>query len=297
MSYLKKIVALIAAVLCVTIAGITGTEAASDGNTQYLSQIAKSTAAILTKVNDLPNYLAGMEKIIEMSVSWLKTDDSDTTANLQSQFATLGKSLGDPNASIDATNQKILMALFNVNQQSKITFNTISNINNYTYPSFLGTPLAPNASGSSTAFVDYIMNASGISLPHPQPSKSWRGDATSIVLYHSLYQAVNAIETFNSNVLTELHYRNGKDFTTAQEALISQASSSNFIQEVATEDLGKVLRQLLMFEAQQYVLSTEQIKLQKQALMAAVMTNTMLILNNQKNEFELAQKAQSSNAP
>jgi hypothetical protein len=290
LSFFKKSLVLATAVFCVALVGITNSNAASDS--AYLAQIAKNTSGMLTKLNNLPATLAGLDTVIKMAISWLQPDDSDATAAMQGNFAITGKMLGEANPNIAATNQQILAALFNVSAKSKRTFASVPDINTFTYPTFLGTPLA--SGGSSTATLSYIMNASGVTLPHQFPSDSWQGDPYSVVQYKNLYQVITSISTFNSAVLTDLYYRHGKDFTTAQEALITKAGSSDWIQEVSTEELGKVMRQLLLFTAQQYVLSSELIKLQKQALMASVMTNTLLILNNQKNEFDLLDKAKKA---
>jgi hypothetical protein len=108
------------------------------------------------------------------------------------------------------------------------------------------------------------------------------------------YNTVMAAESFNGYVLAnqyaESQTNNG--LSQAQLSLVTQASSSDWIANVASEQMGMVFRQLLMFESQLYVLMTQMLQTQKQLLIAQAMTNALLIATNQMNEGILASKAQ-----
>lgn len=103
-----------------------------------------------------------------------------------------------------------------------------------------------------------------------------------------------AVESFNAFILSSqlVDAQKGAPLSEAQVKLIAQASGSDWAKQVATEELGKVLRQILLFQSQTYVLLSDLIQTQKQLLTAQVMNNALLIITNQNNETILVSKAQ-----
>jgi hypothetical protein len=59
-----------------------------------------------------------------------------------------------------------------------------------------------------------------------------------------------------------------------------------------SEKIGYVLRQILLYQSQTFVLMTQIVQLQKQMVSAQVMTNATLVAVNQVNERVLAADAQ-----
>jgi hypothetical protein len=74
--------------------------------------------------------------------------------------------------------------------------------------------------------------------------------------------------------------------------LVTQAGNATWLKNIAAEEIGIVLREILVFQSQSYVLLTQLVQTQKQLLTATVMSNTLMIQNNRQNEAYLAAKAQ-----
>ena len=132
-----------------------------------------------------------------------------------------------------------------------------------------------------------------MNITHTIPGPNWRGTEENKQKYLSYYSSISAIQTFNGYLLSQLYadYVNGRQYTQQQTALIQQASSSDWFTHVASESIGVVLRKILMYNSQLYVLMTELVQTQKQLLSAQAMTNTLLIIGNQFTENQLISKA------
>ena len=265
----------------------------------YLSQISQYTYntmnyaySILEAVNNIPTYLG---KITEMAISWLATDDTDSTAKLQGNFTALGNVIINGNTAQSVDPIQLASDMFGLprddflNPQEKpAVLKVIPYINDVSYPTLIGQPLIKNAPGSS---YNYVKNIAGTNIKHIIPGLAWQGSDDAQGRYLSYYMTIMAIESFNSFLLSN-HYTDFQNFNTAQTELIKQATQPDWFTQIATEELGKVLRQLLMFNSQSYILQSQIIQTNKQLLAAQMMTNSLLIASNANTEKLLVAAAQ-----
>lgn len=283
-SFLKKTAILAGTAVAISALSISNLRAQGQSET-YLYYIMQYTYGTLQAINDL-------------STKLFKQDDSDSTSQLQSNFATLGnlivQNFNTQNSyqtqlTADLFGQKI--ESFTTPANSPSVLNVIPNINDLAYSTMLGLPPVPKG---PIAPLNYIKNAGGLTLVHAIPNPGWQGPEDDVKRYQNYYNTIMAIESFNGYVLSNQYadYQNGNNFTTTQNNLISQASNSDWISQIATEDLGRVFRQILMFESQNYILTTQLIQLQKQLLTAQVMTNALTIMTQQNAEDLLVSNAQ-----
>ena len=263
-----------------------------------LLAIAQNTYATLQAVNTLPNFLSTETQV---ALSWLQQDTSSTTTAMQASFATLGNLVvqdyntqlaGQLQITADLLGQPLTNMTTPTNNPMVLSY--IPNVNDLSYLSIMGQPPVPKATNASLSSYNYLKNAAGVNISHIIPGTSWQGKSADQARYQNYFNTVIAVESFNGYALSNQYadVQNGNSFTTTQNSLISQASASSWIVQISTEQLGVVIRQLLMFESQSYILLSQLVQTQKQLLSAQVMTNSLLILNNQNNESYLVAKAQ-----
>lgn len=306
---IKKLLLLVIAITTITLLSFPPLKAQSTdtttttptigGNTgstteEYLYNIMQNTYGILLAVNNLPVY---MQTLTDMANAWLMKDESDGTATLQGMFADMSNTYLAANDARPPLQPQLLQDLF-----QKATTATLPNANDLSYQTLLGMPYFAqdprNPPGQKPPPNDppynYIKNASGISISHVMPSRNtFIGPDQDQTKYESFYNTLMSVESFNAYVMSGLYvdYLNGGKLTEIQNTLISQASNSDWFSQVAAERIGVVLRQILMYISQSFVLQTQMIQLQKQALTAQIMTNTLLIANASNAEQTLLQKA------
>jgi hypothetical protein len=238
-------------------------------------------------------------------------DKSPSTGTMQKNFTDVGN-LITKNIDIKTDLQLQLNAdllnndgnnVFNTNTKGNSSPPSIANptnlwyANDLVYSTLLGKPYylqdpRLNQGQPPVTKIDspynYIKNASGLNIYHQIPGTNWRGSVGAVGRYQAYYNTVTAVESFNSYVLSQ-QYADGNLFNDYQKQLIAQATSStdpskDWFAQIASENIGYVLRQILMYESQTFVLLTQMLQLQKQAVTAQAMTNTLLIAVNQSNE-------------
>ena len=288
--YLKKFLILLGAASTLSLVCMSNLRAQSSGD-EYLRRIEQNTANILQKVNNLPTYLG---KLNEMALAFTTADTSDTTSRMQGSFTQLGNLLNQ-----NLTTQITMQQQLNTDLLgTSATRNAMPFANDLVYSTVLGTPFfSPdprNPSGRSPTtnpVYNYIKNAAGITLPHTVPG-TWSGPVPAQQKYQSYYNTVMAIESFNGYVLSN-QYTDGNQLNSLQQALNSQATDpKNWFAEVASENIGTVLRQILLYQSQMFVLLTQMLQTEKQMVSAQVMANALLIAGNEQNESTLVTKAQ-----
>lgn len=259
---------------------------------QLLELIRQNTYETLKRVNELPDYL---RQFGEFMFNWSQADDSDNTANLQANFTQLG------NVILYATDPKAIQTQTVLNQDllgidPKNPGNFL-NANDLTYSTLIGNRFLnpdPRPVNPKTPIVpeyNYIKNASGINIPHERPQPAWQGRRVAQIKYQSLYNTIMAAESFGGNTLIS-QYLEGNQYLKFQRDLVKKAVDPNFFVEVASQDLGVVFRQLLLFQSQIYVLLTQLVQTQKQLLTAQVINNTLIIASLIPAETGLLANAQ-----
>jgi hypothetical protein len=152
----------------------------------------------------------------------------------------------------------------------------------------------PRDTGSGTptdSIYNYLKNASGAGLTHAIPSSSWNGTAGDQAKYSAYYNTITAVETHNAYVVSQLATDNLAGVPANQILLTNMANGSNLFTQIASEGLGVVLRQILMFESQSFLVLTQMLQTQKQLLATQAMTNTLLMNSAVTSEGLLLRKA------
>ncbi len=294
--YAIKFFILVFAAITISSVSVPRLYAADGGDSGGLGQIAITMQGILDSVNNLPSYLTLASKFI---YSWL-TDESDSKSFIsenQVAFATLGTLFSQQEQNQDIVQPQLTTDLLG-KAPTAIQASTIDfNMNDIIYSTMLGMPPIAPSSGSgpdTTSANNYLKNVAGFGIVHPLPMKTWGGRKEYKETYTTYYKTVMAVESFNGYVLSRLLSENldpNNSSNKLQNTLIAQASNSTWLAKITSEELGRIFRQLLLFQSQQYVLSAKILEIEKQMLTAQVMTNTLLILNNQMNEAVLISKA------
>lgn len=257
---------------------------------EILEAIREDTHAILEKVNKLPDYI---QIITAMALSWTDTnDESKSIAVNGSLFSMLATARNlDLKEQIDLTKNATLTFLGKNNK--------IPNVNDYAYTTLLNAPpVTPNKlTGPLESSADnYIKNVSGTSLPMTAPSPEWRTQGQDRQDYYHLYTTLAAVQSYNSYVLNKVYaerqqrmqYPSGipnrkkGDAASTQDILttmVESASSTDWYTRVGSESIGLVLRQLLMFTSQNFILLKKMLDTQQDMLLSQAMTNTLMMQN------------------
>ncbi len=173
----------------------------------------------------------------------------------------------------------------------------IDYINDFTYQTLLGTPFMPESEDRIKAkqnpMYNYFKNVAGLNINHETPSDAWTGPAVSKDNYRNFYTTISAIQTYNAYLLSGLYLdaQNGNRLSAIQNALLEKASNSTWFAQIGSDQMGVILRQLLMYSSQIFVLLTELLKTENQMLSAQAMTNTLLVMGNQFTETQLVSAA------
>lgn len=297
---LKKIVVLSVAVLSVSIIYTSNTKAANEG---VLQQIANNTFGTMSTAQKI------LQLLIQNSADSMGSAEADdgkngsysfTLANM-AKFKKFGEDFVNSQTAQDDSQVQVFADLLGVDRnqlQPALSFigapilGQLPNANELAYASLLGKP--PANKGQFNAY-NYIKNASVFSFRRPIPDKGWQGKEDDKKKYKNYFEAITAIQSFNSYVLTQLKsdYEADKDptMTGLRNDLVRQASSDGFIKQVAGQSMGKVMRQLLLFTSQNFVLNTQIQNSLRQLVAAQAMTNSLTILFNLPNENQLIRNA------
>lgn len=261
----------------------------STGGSVYLQLIWENTLAILKQINTFPAYVKDLS---DMAKSWMKADDSTAMANGQALFSGLGAT---PIPDFSTINQLT---------QHFITRDTgaplPTDVNDYSFSSLMGTNFYlqkpdPRASNSPppNIFINYLKNASGANLPFATPViGAVGGNSVAQATYKSLYNTFAAVQSYNNYLLNFFIATAEQDG--AMNKLAHQATDANWLAQVGGEELGKVFREMLLYQAQTFVLLSRLVEMQERALGAQVMTNTLLLAVNQGGSQLLFQQAVGS---
>lgn len=144
-----------------------------------------------------------------------------------------------------------------------------------------------------------ISNLSGIKLYHQSPysGSGWEGPPQAFAAYERFFNTILATQSYNSYILGGLYtnYQNGNQLNSMQKQLVQQASDTqNWFAQVGSEPIALVMRQLLLYTSQLFVVQTEMLKMQQDSLYTQAVSNTLLMLIAQYSENQLLRSAQSN---
>jgi len=304
----------------------------SNGNA-ILQQIKVNTDLILSNVNKIPSliteFLKYKENITRVQESGKKPEA--LMFSTQTYWDTLGQyfqyglnydpSFKDAITDNIKANNEVLVSLqqdaFATSQtvgtnsfdassfasskknQSAPILSAIPNVDDLAYTNAIGFPPIVGFKPSSknqiqidSSVKNYIKAAGGANLFHPQLASQ----STPITIAQKQYQAqfnlAYAVQSFNTYVLSK-YIVNEATISQTQSTLYRKASGSDYLTTISSEPIGYVLRDILLFQSQNYVLTTRLIELQREILMAHVMTNALLIASNRQAESLLFDKTQT----
>lgn len=231
------------------------------------------------------------------ALSWNKPDLTTETASFQAEFNKYGTNLS--NTLVMQNNPMLQRSLFIASIPSRPLNPADLELNGLSYSTMLGLPPVPPQPGTEKDFnLDYLKNIAGIGLDHPNPNVGMNGQESDKQKYKAYYNAVTAIQSFDTYVLSGLYAdakANGA-LTKPQMELLSLATKSDWFAKIASEEMAVVIRQLLMFESQNYVLMTQLVDTEKKMLAAQAMNNTLTIMTGQSAEQLLLQRARTRSA-
>jgi len=259
---------------------------------KYLCYIQLYTYGTLTAVNNLPTYIS----------NWIDPDTSDATLQLQGSLSSINTDVITNLTSQSKLQSQLLNDFMNPPSTSITQY-----ANDLSYQTLLGQlavnpdPRANQSPAPDPAY-NYIRNASGMNVLPTAPSTTWSGSNAYKMAYANYYAAVSSSATFNNYIMSQLYAdnKNGNQLSKDQQTLLnlvtngqftSGSTKANWLATVAVEDIGIVLRQILMFDSESYVLLTQILQTQKQILTAQVMTNTMTMLAAKQYEDTAVKKA------
>lgn len=289
---LKKAFVLAVAALCISIVYV-GPSSAWSLSEWYLQQIANNTYNMLQIMQNSGN-LAGL------AVSWLQQDTGDDSITSQAQqgLAMSGVMAVMSQTMIKAQQKQIIADIMDrpisdfEGKDAKILAD-VPNVNEISFSSLIGVP--PVAS-KPVDFYGYVKNASAFNSARPLPDSSWESDDDAKLMYKNYFDTVTAIESFNAYVISQLATDSILKTNENREKLLTFATSSDFFAKIATEELGRVLRQILLFTSQSFVVNAQIQKNLQEMVAAQAMTNTMLIKLNELNEKNILDSAKGKDA-
>ncbi|MEO8963873.1 MAG: hypothetical protein ABI370_04295 [Gammaproteobacteria bacterium] len=226
--------------------------------------------------------------------NWIIPDTSDTTSALQSTLASYTNTATNSMAQNTPDKTGIQLQQQLTNDFFGSSLGDVTQANDITFLTMLGSPIYPSdprGDGAGDIAYNFIKNASGINMTHTAPSDQWRGSKDNKDKYTSFYNTISSIQSYNAYVLGQMYadYKNG--MTNQTSALMQQAGNSNWFSQVASENIGYVLRQILMYNSESFVLLAQLLQTQRQMAEAQAMTNTLIVIGNQFTENQLIAKA------
>lgn len=273
------------------------------------------TRKILEQVNNIPGYLATyLTSVTKMADSWLQTkDDANTIGNNLkpfSDYASGSESVLNYQIQNTITFSKDFL-LAGTNTTSGNPNPTLPpNANQLIYSIVLGQPAdesqypglhskiqtpAQKQKLSDQLKQDinaYIKNVSGTNFVLKQPTA---GSTADEINYRTFYNALSADQSFNTFILSSLFYQNFTDDMTKK--LMDIASKDTWITQIGTEDLGLVIRHILMYCTGMFMELNHIQQMMQQSLILQGMNNSMQAVNYENNLSQLAKAPKAGGAP
>lgn len=303
---LKQLIILLGATSAISIAGLGNLYA--QNSDEYLKVIAQNTTEMLQKLDKIPELINGLSEMVLAWITPMTTDNSPPLQTMQTSLTQLGDLVIQGQSKQQSMLQPVNFDLlnndgknvYNSNNGTANASQSMTNLNyanDLTYSTLLGSPYFAkdprNKAGGSqvNAAYNYIKNAAALNIYHPVPNPSWK-DGKAKTRYQNYFNTVLAVESFDGYILSN-QLADGNQLNDLQKTLVTQASDpSAWIAQVASEKIGFVLRQILLYQSQLFILMTQMVQSQKQMVTAQAMTNSLLIAINQVNENMMISNAQ-----
>ena len=221
--------------------------------------------------------------------AWMNADQSPATAALLATFQRIDASLG----------QQIDQQQVNAIVLNNATSSTLPNANDLVYSTLLGKPYFATdpRNGFLNAAFNYAMHASAADHSHVLPSSTFAGAQTDQAVYARYVYTALAAQSFSAYVLSNHALSEVTTVNPALKELLTQATDPDATAAVATEDIGLVVRQLLLVERQNLVLLSQLLQTEKQLLTAQAITNALLVSTASEVESQLLRKAEAVPQP
>lgn len=267
----------------------------SSNASSLLAAIAQYTNGTLTAVTSTTNPVvtAIVTALTNLTSPDNATNPASPTPTLQNGFTSYITQTAASATAQAALQQQLIAPLF-----ASFTTTNVPYANDLVFSSLMGTPTPyfnpdPRPKPSSIdSGLNYVKYASGLNVTHAVPDPSWTGSLQDQLNYTAYFATINAVQTFNGYVLSQLYEDVKNGVAAAQTTLINQASDpANWFATITTESIGAVLRQTLMYQSQSYIVLTQLLQTEKMLLAAQTMNNTLLVLSNQSNESFMLRKA------
>ena len=287
-------------VLILSLCGIVAIQNAYSANGfkptagDILTAIKTDTGNILTGINNLPGFIDDriqlyIVPIYKMALSWLKTDDKPDgfIPTSQASFSALNSDYKN-NLTLQESIGMAATKQFMTNSDTETPNIAPPNINQLDVSILKGTKIDPTKDKDTSVEAlakQYLYNISAANFYIPPPPLTAAKVPSN---YQHYYDAIIAIESFNTRILSGLYVNQDKN--QLHSTLTDQATSKDWFLKIATEDLGLVLRQLLMYTSQIYVQIDHLTKIEQDQLAAQAMTNTLLILETSQNTGALLRR-------
>jgi len=253
------------------------------GGAGILNAIKSDTGQILVGIQNLPTYLnIYLAPLLLYANSWLSKDDQPNglLATYQAAVATKNKEemqnfRMQDNAVYEFTKTFLMNGSI---EASNATLPDNANRLSSTILIGKGQKIDPNSDQKSRPeelVKDYVRNLTGANYAFSQPPQTPSGKTPPN--YTFFYHSIAAIQSFGNRILSKLLVVPDKNGQSQREFLMNQASSSSWFKNIGEEDLGLVLRHILMYDSQIYVQLMKLEKLQQDHVAAQAMTNTLLI--------------------
>jgi hypothetical protein len=266
---------------------------AGPSQADLLAQIATYTNGTLTAVTSTTNPVvtALVAALTNLTAPDNSTNPPSPTPALQQAF-TAYVTQTQASATAQTALQQQLQSTFFAN----LTPGTVGYANDLSFASLMGvaTPVFnpdPRATPPADPALNYLQFASALNVTHTPPGNSWTGTGPDQAIYKNFFDTTYAAQSLNGYVLSQLYEDTKNGIPAAQTALINQAGTASWIATVASESIGAVLRQTLMYQSQSYILLTQILQTQKMLLATQAANNSLSVLQNMAAEGILRSRA------
>lgn len=169
----------------------------------------------------------------------------------------------------------------------------LPNANELAYGSLIGQP--PVANGAYD-LRNYLNNVSVMNIGRPIPDPVWQGKDDEKKKYINYYNTITSIQSLNAFLLTQLKtdYEVDKNPTISglERTLLNEFSDQqNFLKQIASQNMGKVYRQMLFIQAANFLLNIQIQRGIRQLVAATAAQNSLMILFNIPSENQLVRNA------